>query len=261
MLLDFVKQKPYNAYIQSRASKYGLKTILTQDCHYCEKEHSKYQRLMLMIQTGKTVSQLEAAKLVAESQGEMADLFELQDSNLWMKSEEELNEKWEKDYSDVIEYEFLAEAKRETVRICEMAKGIILDRSMKLPKLPDADLKLKESIMEGFKKRGLPMNKEYLDRIKEEYSLICQKEFSSYFLIQKMMTDEARRYWGEMTGTSGDEAVGPGRGSAAGSLVCYCLRITDINPIPHDLLFSRFLSPARGGKSMKLRFSIDPVAV
>jgi DNA polymerase-3 subunit alpha len=255
MLLDFVKQKPYNAYIVAAARKYGLKIILTQDCHYCNQEDSKFQRLMLMIQTGKTVQQIEAA--LAANQDE--DLFELQDSNLWMKSEEELNEKWLKDYSDVIDYDVLAEAKRETVNICNMAKGVTLDRSIKLPKLPDADQKLKDAIMAGFKKRGLPMNREYLDRIKEEYSLICQKEFSSYFLIQKMMTDEARDYWAKKTGGSGDEAVGPGRGSGAGSLVCYCLRITDINPIPHDLLFSRFLSPARGGKSMKLRFGIEPI--
>ena len=57
----------------------------------------------------------------------------------------------------------------------------------------------------------------------------------------------------------GDEAVGPGRGSAVGALTCYCLGITDVDPIEHDLLFSRFLSPARGGKQMKLRFTIDPV--
>ena len=74
------------------------------------------------------------------------------------------------------------------------------------------------------------------------------------------MTDEARRVCPELLGYGdGSEAVGPGRGSAVGALTCYCLGITDVNPIEHDLLFSRFLSPSRGGKQMKLRFSIDPV--
>jgi DNA polymerase-3 subunit alpha len=115
-------------------------------------------------------------------------------------------------------------------------------------------------IIEGFKKRHLPYSKEYLNRIQEEYELICQKDFSSYFLIQKMMVDEARRISKQLLGWgTGHEAVGPGRGSAVGSLICYCLGITDVDPIKHDLLFSRFLSPARGGKSMKLNFTIEPL--
>jgi DNA polymerase III alpha subunit len=85
--------------------------------------------------------------------------------------------------------------------------------------------------------------------------------FSSYFLIQKQMVDEARRVAPEILGYGdGSEAVGPGRGSAVGALSCYCLGITDVDPIKHDLLFSRFLSESRGNKKMKLRFTnIDPV--
>jgi len=99
-----------------------------------------------------------------------------------------------------------------------------------------------------------------MGRVKEEYDLICHKGFASYFIIQKMMTDEARRVSRELLGYGdGSEAVGPGRGSGVGALTCYCLGITDVDPIEHDLLFSRFLSPARGGKQMKLRFTIDPV--
>jgi hypothetical protein len=58
---------------------------------------------------------------------------------------------------------------------------------------------------------------------------------------------------------NGDEAIGPGRGSAAGSLVCYCLGITDVDPLKHDLLFSRFLSEARGGREMKTKLSGIPI--
>ena len=256
MLLDFSKQKPYNQFIMRAHDRYGLPVILSQDCHYAQKEDSKMQRLMLMVQTRKTLQEIQE-KMDRE---ETADLFELQDTNLWMKSEDELNEKWVSDYSDTIPLEFFEEAKRNTVRVAERAKGVKLDRSVKLPYIEDADQKLLEYISIGFKKRRLPRNAIYMARVKEEYDLICHKGFASYFIIQKMMTDEARRVSRELLGYGyGSEAVGPGRGSGVGALTCYCLGITDVDPIEHDLLFSRFLSPARGGKQMKLRFTIDPI--
>ena len=70
------------------------------------------------------------------------------------------------------------------------------------------------------------------------------------------MTDEARRICPQLLGWGdGREAVGCGRGSAAGSLVLYLLSVTDIDPIKEDLLFSRFLSDARGGKQLNLKFT------
>lgn len=422
MLLDFSKQKPYDAWLIQAHEKYKVPLIITNDCHYCNAADSHMQRLMLMIQTKRTIKEIQ--KILAENQ--MADMFELQDSNLWMKSEEEINLKWEQDYSDVIDYDLFKQAKQNTIIICEKAKGVELDRSFKLPQVPEDNEVLKEEVIKGFDWRCLPKNKEYLNRIKEEYSLITRKGFSSYFLIQKMMTDEARRVAPEILGWGdGSEAVGPGRGclhpnsniisgngklvpinlfkagehvitldgslqiveevyeypcdetlvniktyfgdisltldhkvyakktgqldwyaaqdvaggdyvyspfpknmnfsdylplvnlhnlhrdsspfgavvldksglllkvkevsafdykgpvydlkvqnnhnymtdaflvhnSGAGSLICYCLGITDIDPIKHDLLFSRFLSESRGGKSMKIRFSTKPESI
>lgn len=256
MLLDFKKQKPYDAFIIKAHEKFGLKLILTNDCHYCQAEDSHYQRLMLMVQTNRTVQEIQ--KAMAEDS--MQDFFELQDANLWMKSEEELNEKWEKDYKDIIPYELFCQAKLNTVEICNKAKGVQLDRSLKLPILPDADEILKEEIMKGFARRGLPQTKTYLNRIMEEYSLITRKGFSSYFLIQKMMTDEARRFCKEVMGGDGSQAVGCGRGSAVGALTCYCLGITNVDPVYEGLLFSRFMSEARGGRSLVLEFkNMDPL--
>jgi DNA polymerase-3 subunit alpha len=255
MLLDFNKQKPYDIFLQKAHAKYGIPMVVTQDCHYCNQEDSLLQRNMLMVQTNKTVHDLEKAK------EENADLFELQDQNLWMKSEDELNEFWSAKYTDAIDLDIFKQAKRNTVVICEQAKGVELDRSIKLPKLPNENEVLWAETLRGFKRRGLPTTKEYADRLKEEFNLIKDKEFASYFLIEKMMTDEARLKSPEILGFGdGSEAVGPGRGSACGSLLCYCLGITDVNPIPHGLLFSRFLSPARGGKSMKVRFTQQPVS-
>ncbi len=259
ILLDFEKQKPFNAFIVKAADKYGLKIFCSGDVHYCNAEDSQYQRLMLMVQTKNTVAEIQR-KLAEDN---LQDMFEMQDQNLWMKTEEELNDKWQKDYQDIIPYDVFKQSKLNTIEICRRAGGVELDRSSKLPQITDANLKLKEEMLKGFKYLGLPMEKRYLDRLKEEYELICHKDFASYFLIQKMITDEARRVCVELLGWGdGWDALAPARGSSAASLICYCLKITEVDPIKHDLLFSRFLSPARGGKSLRLRFkNIDPLSM
>ncbi len=256
MMLDWKMQPIYDAFLIKAHDKYHIPLILTQDCHYCRKEHSHNQRLMLMQQKKTTIQQIQA---MIESGDD--DLFELQDTNLWLKSEDELNVKWESDYSHIIDYELFKQAKANTVKICELAKGVEIDRSIKLPKIPDAELVLWDEIKRGFVARGCPRNDTYAKRIREEYDLICEKGFASYFLIQKQMTDEARAVGPVILGFGdGSEAVGPGRGSVCGSLVAYVLRLHDVEPIIHDLRFSRFLSPARGGKQMKIRHSLQPVA-
>lgn len=256
MLLDFDKQKPYDAYIVKAHQKFGLKLILTNDVHYCNKEDSHYQRLMLMVQTGRTIQEIKKAM----EEDSMRDFFELQDTNLWMKSEEELNEKWLSCYSEIIPYEVFCEAKKNTVEICRRAKGIQLDRTLKLPVITNEDDILYEEMIKGFKERRLPQTKVYANRLKEEYSLITRKGFASYFLIQKKMTDEARRVCKDLLGFGdGSQALGPGRGSGVGSLICYCLGITSVDPIKEDLLFSRFMSEARGGRSIVLEFKENPI--
>lgn len=256
MMLDWNKQKPYDAFLIKAHQKYGIPLIMTQDCHYCKKEHSHNQRLMLMQKSKHTLASIQ--QLIDSGEGE--DLFELQDTNLWLKSEEELNFKWETDYKDVIDYELYKQSKENTVRVAQLAKGVQINREVKLPKIPDADAVLWDEIKKGFVARGCPKNGQYAKRIREEYDLITEKGFASYFIIQKMMTDEARRKGPEILGFGdGSECVGPGRGSVCGSLVAYCLRLHDVEPIIHDLRFSRFLSPARGGKQMKIRHSISPI--
>ncbi len=255
MMLDFAKQKPYDRFILKAHDKFKVPLLLTTDTHYCNREDSHFQRLMLMVQTGRTLLEIEQLK-----QDPDANLFELQDTQLWMKSEDELNEFWVKEYSDVIDYELFKEAKRNTVRLCEKAKGVKLDRSNKLPQIENDEEILKELMIQGVKKRNLPKTKVYLDRLNEEYDMICRKGFASYFLILKQMADEARRVCPSILGYGdGSEALNAGRGSGAGSLVLYCLGITGVDPIHHDLLFSRFLSDARGGRSIRWRFDINPI--
>lgn len=209
MLLDFVKQKPYNKWLVEAAENKKLPIILSNDCHYPSKEDSKHQQYMLMVRTKNTIADLQQAMANNE---DMDKFFELQDTNLWIKSEEELNEKWEKDYKDIIPLEVFNEAKRNTVEICRKAKGVEFDRSLKLPKVPDENEEFREALIRGFKERGLS-GKKYSLRLKEEYELICNKGFASYFLIQKKMVDEARRVCPKIMGWGGgDEATGCGRG-------------------------------------------------
>jgi DNA polymerase-3 subunit alpha len=256
MLLDFAPQKEYNRFLIKAHEKYGIPLVVSNDCHYSIESDSNVQRIMLMIQTKRTLAQIEEEL----KKNPDADFFELQDTNLWMKSEEELNRKWEAEYQDVIPYELFQEAKRNSVRICEKAKGVKLDRTLKLPILESADDKFKEEIMSGFQGRNLPKTKEYLNRIKSEYELITRKGFSSYFLIQKEMIDEARAAAPRILGwDDSGNAVGPARGSIGGSLTAYCLGIHDIDPIRHDLLFERFLSESRGGRTIKVRSSMEPI--
>lgn len=258
MLLDFKKQKAYDAWLVEMYDKYHLPIIVSQDCHYCKKGDSRYQQYMLMTRTKNTVHDIEKAKLQGDAEERF---FELQDTNLWMKSEAELNEKWLKDYRDVVPYEVFCEAKRTTVEICRRAEGVQIDRSIKLPKLEEANQKLKEAIARGMKWRGVLGKPKYIKQLKKEYELICRKDFATYFLITKKVTDEARRICPKILGWgTGAEALGPGRGSSVGFLTCYVLGITDVDPIKHDLLPERFLSDARGGRQLKLEFETDPIS-
>lgn len=252
MMLDFEKQSDYDKFIIKMHLKYGIPVFLSQDCHYCRQEDSRMQQKMLTIQTGKTIAEVEKG---AE---EGKDMFELQDTQLWQKSESELNAFWESTkYRDIIDYEIFKAAKAETVKVARLAHGVKLNRDLKLPKLPDADSHLLDRIKEGFSKRGLNGSSDHLDRIKEEYELITRKGFSSYFLIEKKFTDIARLKGPEILGYGDPEdMVGPGRGSAVGALTSYLLGITDVDPLRHDLLFSRFISEDRG---RKMRFRMDGV--
>jgi DNA polymerase-3 subunit alpha len=90
--------------------------------------------------------------------------------------------------------------------------------------------------MAGLKERGLEGKQEYLDRLKEELEVIKDKNFGPYFLVVRSMIA-----WAKKEGIM----VGPGRGSSAGSLLCYTLGITDIDPIKYGLLFFRFINPER----------------
>jgi DNA polymerase-3 subunit alpha len=98
------------------------------------------------------------------------------------------------------------------------------------------DKQLKELAMAGLAEKGLDTKQEYLDRLEEELTVIQDKKFGPYFLVVQSMISWAKKE---------KIMVGPGRGSSAGSLLCYALGITDIDPLKHGLLFFRFINPER----------------
>lgn len=116
------------------------------------------------------------------------------------------------------------------------------DRTVKLPSytVPKGEKPMQALIRmakEGLVKRGLHKKEGYVERLKHELQVIRDKDFAEYFLAKKAIIDVAKKHM----------LVGFGRGSAASSLVCYCLGITGIDPIKYGLLFSRFLSASRKG--------------
>ena len=195
----------------------GIPLALTNDAHYIEKEDAYYQDVLMCIQMGKTVD--DPSRMRFESK------------ELYLKSEEEMRAL----------FPDFPEAADNTVRIAERCGFSFEFGHYHLPrfKLPEGETDSYEYLVKlcekGFSERfpGRPQVHEQLDY---ELRMIKQMGFVDYFLIVSDVIGYAKR--------SGIP-VGPGRGSAAGSVVSYCLHITDVDPIKYSLFFERFLNPER----------------
>jgi DNA polymerase-3 subunit alpha len=155
-----------------------------------------------------------------------------QDYNLFIQSRDEIEADFNKagiTRTDIYE---------NTMEIADKVQEYDFNRGLDLLPVPktDADQKLAQMASEGLKRLGMSDSQVYIDRLNEELSVIKDKSFASYFLVVADMINWAK---------GNDIKVGPGRGSAAGSLVCYALGITDVDPIKYDLLFFRFINPER----------------
>ena len=203
--------------------KLGIPLAGTNDCHYLKKEDSRPHDLMLCLQTGKTINDPNRMKFDTDQ--------------LYVKSTEEV----------LREFKELPSAVANTVKIAEACTLELAFNKTYLPqfKVPEG-FKDRETYLEHLAKDGLAQRlKErpsgmpesaYQVRLKEELMVICKMGFAGYFLIVWDIIKFAR---------SRGIPVGPGRGSAAGSLVAYALRITDLDPLVYSLLFERFLNPER----------------
>ena len=265
----FVTQQEVNKVLVSLAKKHNIKLIATNDVHFVEEEHGEAHDRLICLSTGKDFNDPdrmhytkqewlktpeEMASIFADipevlyNTQEIADKVEVYsiDSDPIMPkfpipedfgTEEEYREKFtEKDLFD----EFTQNEKHEVVLSQEDADKKIkkLGGYNKLYRIKlEADY-LAKLTWEGAKKRyGDNLTDEQKERITFELHIMKTMGFPGYFLIVQDYIRAAR----EELGVS----VGPGRGSAAGSVVAYCLRITDLDPLEYDLLFERFLNPDR----------------
>lgn len=220
-------QKSINEWIIQNANKFGIPIVLTGDVHYVEPGHDKLQTLSIAIRDKSTIDNLS---------------FELEAKNLYFHDEEDyinFNDEWEYGYkrSDIISW------CNNAVHIADKCNYTIPERTkMFLPKIhedPDAFLikKAKEGLMERFNTENYSdIPSEYRKRLAKELEILIRKGFSSYLNILQNIYNfvKKERYY-----------KGPGRGSAAGSLVLYSLGITSLDPIKYDLLFERFVSAER----------------
>ncbi len=194
----------------------GIPLVLTNDVHYLRREDAYAQDVLMCIQTGKTLSDENRMKFESDS--------------LYLKSEEEMRAL----------YPDLPEAAENTNVIADMCNvefefGHYHLPEFKVPEGYTAKAYLEKLCYEGFAQR-YPHAPEVEKQLRYELDMIDRMGFTDYFLIVQDFVMYAKR---------NGIPVGPGRGSAAGSVVSYCLRITDIDPIKYSLYFERFLNPER----------------
>ncbi len=200
------------------ARETGLGIIATNDCHFLDREHHEAHDILMAIQTGKT----------------------LNDPSRWRSNTPEVYYKSTREMLEL--FQDWPEAVENTLRVADMVDFEMELGNLLLPAFPipeeftGPDDYLEHLAREGLQRRYGTITPELTERLEYELGVIRQMGFAGYFLIVWDFIDAARRM---------DIPVGPGRGSAAGSLVCYCIGITDIDPIRHQLLFERFLNPDR----------------
>ncbi len=210
-------QTELNHQLTEVARAAGLKTIATNDFHYLTREDARAQDIMLCIGTGSAVNDTNRMRF--------------ENDQFYMKTEEEMREA-------LLDF---PEACDETVLLAEKC-NVVLERDSILPRFPLPEGETEESwfrkrVNEGMIERyGDPVPQEAAERAEYEMSVIIQQGFPAYFLIVQEYIEWAR---------SQGIGVGPGRGSAAGSIVAYAMKITDLEPLSNGLLFERFLSPER----------------
>ncbi|MCG8339965.1 MAG: DNA polymerase III subunit alpha [Cytophagales bacterium] len=207
-----------NEVLLKWAKKHNVKVIATNDTHYIEQKDSTAQDIFLCLQTGRDYDdpnrmRFENDQFFLKSPQAMAELF--------------------KDVPEAIE---------NTLAIVDKIDTPSLERDVLLPifQLPQGftnqNTYLKHLAFEGAKKKYGTITEELTKRLNYELDIIQSTGFPGYFLIVQDLISAARKL---------GVVVGPGRGSSAGSVVAYCIGITNIDPIKYNLLFERFLNPER----------------
>ena len=216
------EQQTVNMELMAMSKELGIPLIASNDCHYTYGEDAESHDILLCIQTGKKVQD--------------TDRMRYEGGQFYVKSEEEMRSL----------FPYAPEAIENTNRIAERCNVEITFGETKLPHFDvpegyDSWTYLNKLCDDGLKERypeqlKTAQGKELQERLSYELGIIKRMGYVDYFLIVWDFINYSREH---------GIAVGPGRGSAAGSLVSYCLHITNIDPIRFNLLFERFLNPER----------------
>ena len=210
-------QKKVNKTLLELSSEYNISLVATNDVHYLNKEDSKAHDVLLCIQTGSTINEAGRLKFPTDE--------------YYFKSYDQMKEL----------FKGFPGALKNTLEIADRCNinlkfDMNLIPSFTIHDGSSADEYLKKLCYEGAKKRYENITGEIDRRIKKELEVIEKMGFSEYFLIVWDLVNFAK---------NNNIRVGPGRGSAAGSIVSYLLGITDIEPLKYGLLFERFLNEER----------------
>jgi len=222
----YLELQDHNLSEEKRASKKliqlsrkeNIPTVVTNDVHYLNENDSELQDILLALKTGTTVEdesrmKLKSSEYYFKSPSEMRQLFPELDS-----------------------------AYQNTVKIADRVELELDFNKFYLPNYPELKDKktpedlLKKLCLKGLKEKGMENSKKAVKRLKYELKIIFQMDYAAYFLIVQDFIKYAE---------NNNIMVGPGRGSAAGSLVAYLLNITKVDPLKYGLIFERFLNPER----------------
>lgn len=200
------------------AREFDLPLVATNDVHYVEPTDAQAQDALLCVQTRKMVSDTKRMSM-------------LNSPDYYVRSTQEMEALF-KDYPEAIKNTQLITEQCNLV----IPQGQLIFPAFPLPKGETENSFFTKLAFEGLHKRFSNVTPEHEERLKYELDIIINKGYAAYFLITQDFVN-----WAKDNGIG----VGPGRGSAAGSLVAYCLNITTINPFAHGLPFERFLNPQR----------------
>jgi len=232
---DIADQNTVNEVLLGYAAKYGVKVICSNDSHYVDQQDANAHDILLCINTGEKQA-TPKMKDFDENGGKMKGTrFAFANDQFYFKTQAEMG----KVFHD------LPQALDNTNEIVDKVEPLELKRDILLPhyQIPegfaDQNAFLRHMTYEGARKRYGEITPDVKERLDFELFTIETMGFAGYFLITQDFINH-----GKDIGVF----VGPGRGSAAGSAVAYCIGITNIDPIKYDLLFERFLNPKR--KSM-----------
>ncbi len=217
-------QNKCNHILTQWSKEYNVKMIATNDSHYVEKEDSEAHDILLALQTN--------AELGDPNRFRFTDDYNNLNREFYLKTPDEMQEL----------FDDLPQAVDNTQEIVDKVDEFDITSELMLPQynIPQGydtmDEYLRAITYEGAKERYGELSQTITERIEQELKIISDMDFSGYFLVVQDFTTEARKR---------GVFVGPGRGSAAGSVVAYCLGIINIDPIEYDLIFERFLNPER----------------